>query len=290
MSSLAYTLPCSGVARERRIGWSITEGHIHARSLHRTGCLDIGVPMMDPSLSLLGGSSPWCLGDWTLPPWSFPPPPPGHVSGTNQDWPETWSGGVVAWGPGRPAPSYRRFLHPAVHLLLHQGPHDPVGGTAWGRGGATLRMWAGVRGATWSRLSLKWDSANVQCEGVAGSLGGPLSLSNLPTVLLCLPPRCAWVLSALHSFSVSVITGGVEAPWVTGSFLYPQCRAWPFCGVERLADRVLPPSPIRYFHPRAGRWLWRPPWWVALRWSWPWHPLTWSAPGCTTSPQMLRAR
>lgn len=42
-----------------------------------------------------------------------------------------------------------------------------------------------------SGLSLKWDSANIQCEGVAGSLGGSLSLSNLPTVLLSLPPRCA---------------------------------------------------------------------------------------------------
>lgn len=70
-------------------------------------------------------------------------PLPGHVSGTYQDWPETWSGGVVAWGRGRPASSYHRFLHPAVYLLIHQGPHDPVGGTAREMGEATLGVWAG---------------------------------------------------------------------------------------------------------------------------------------------------
>lgn len=74
-------------------------------------------------------------------------PPSGHVSGTNQDWPETWSGGVVAWGPGRPAQSYRRFLHPAVYVLIHQGPLEPVGGTAWEGGGTIPRKEAMGEGA-----------------------------------------------------------------------------------------------------------------------------------------------
>lgn len=56
-------------------------------------------------------------------------------------------GGVVAWGPGYACPQLSsRFLHPAVHLLLHQGPHDPVGGNAWGRGGATLGNVGGAGG------------------------------------------------------------------------------------------------------------------------------------------------
>lgn len=44
-----------------------------------------------------------------------------------RDWPETWSSGVVAWGRRRPAQSCHRLLHPAVHLLIHQGPLEPVG-------------------------------------------------------------------------------------------------------------------------------------------------------------------
>lgn len=112
-------------------------------------------------------------------------PQPGHVSGSNRDWPETWSCGVVARGHGRPAPSCHRFFHPAVHLLIHQGPPDPVGGTARERGGATLGMWAGGVQAEVGAVGV---SVNVQCEGEAGGLGGD-PLYTLPTALLSLFPR-----------------------------------------------------------------------------------------------------
>lgn len=81
------------------------------------------------------------------------PPPPGHVSGTNRDWPETWSSGVVAWGRGRPAQSCHRLLHPAVHLLIYQGPLEPVGGTSW----------------EWVGPSLEWETRVEKREAGPGS-------------------------------------------------------------------------------------------------------------------------
>lgn len=129
------------------------------------------------------------------------PPPPGHVSGTNRDWPETWSSGVVAWGRGRPAQSCHRLLHPAVHLLIYQGPLEPVGGTSW----------------EWVGPSLEWETRVEKREVGPGSKVRELqdlrindSLDRILSSTRRVPKPSG------HSFSYHcVISGGMEAPRIT---------------------------------------------------------------------------
>lgn len=170
-------------------------------------------------------------------------PLPGHVSGAKRDWPETWSGGVVAWGPGRPAPSYHRFLHPAVHLLIHQGPHHPVGGTAWERGGATPGTWAGGKGKLKGPPPPEGTvlTFSVREQGNSRRAWGSLTLDTLPTVLLSLTSLTSQKSSLSpqaacpSSFQVSsrcITTGGMGASRVTSSLLCPQDGAYPSLGLE----------------------------------------------------------
>lgn len=107
----------------------------------------------------------------------------------------------MAWGRGRPAQSCHRFFYPAVHLLIHQGPLDSVGGTA--RGGVGPSLDRGNKGAR-REVDPGWDGARVQKGGSGRRAGVIMSYQKG-----CLSSPLGTPPSEL---SHCVISGGMEAP------------------------------------------------------------------------------